>query len=227
MDRMGSEEVIVRLHNSRLMHMVSMDQARELVENKIGKTAYYERGEAVIREGENIDCLAVILSGKVSVERAFSDGSSTQLYVLHEKAILGVEALSQIHYRSYYYFCAQTDLVLYEIPVGYFRELSTVNPETQLMILNHVMTVLSHDYSRQHEKLDVLSSGKLRTRIQTYLYYQAKKYHSSSFDISFNREQMASYLCVNRSALSRELSRMQEEGLLEVEGKHFTLHYEI
>ncbi len=65
-------------------------------------------------------------------------------------------------------------------------------------------------------KTDVLSKHSLRERILTYFYIMKMKHQSNTFRIKMSREQFAQYLCVNRSALSRELSRMEKEGLIKV-----------
>lgn len=59
--------------------------------------------------------------------------------------------------------------------------------------------------------------------ILTYLSYQAVKEGRTTFRIPFNRQQMADYLNLDRSALSKELGRMRDEGILEFRKNQFTL----
>ena len=67
------------------------------------------------------------------------------------------------------------------------------------------------------------ASKTIRGRLLSYLSYQARWSGSPSFTIPFNRQQLADYLNVERSALSNELSKMQRDGLLVVERNRFTL----
>lgn len=69
----------------------------------------------------------------------------------------------------------------------------------------------------------VLSRNGLRDRIMTYLSLQAQQKNTLSFNIPFSREEMAAYLCVNRSALSHELSMMRKEGWIDFSKNSFTL----
>lgn len=69
----------------------------------------------------------------------------------------------------------------------------------------------------------VLSKSGLRDRIMTYLSLQAQQKKDFSFLILFSREEMAAYLCVNRSALSHELSLMRKEGWIDFSKNRFTL----
>ena len=63
----------------------------------------------------------------------------------------------------------------------------------------------------------------LRGKLLSYLSHQAERAGSREFDIPFNRQQLADYLNVDRSALSAELSRMAADGILETQRSHFVL----
>lgn len=73
------------------------------------------------------------------------------------------------------------------------------------------------------QRIFITSSKNIRTRVLAYLSFEAKKSKSFSFEIPFDRQQMANYLNVDRSALSKELSKMKQEKLLEYHKNHFTL----
>lgn len=67
------------------------------------------------------------------------------------------------------------------------------------------------------------ASKSLRERLLSYFSEQALEHGSSHFSIPFNRQQLADYLAVNRSAMSKELSKMQEDGLIAYRKNEFTL----
>jgi len=71
--------------------------------------------------------------------------------------------------------------------------------------------------------LAILSLKGLRERIMTYLRMQSARRGKTTFAISFSREELADFLCVNRSALSHELSLMQQEGLIQFRKNVFTV----
>ena len=72
-------------------------------------------------------------------------------------------------------------------------------------------------------KVDYLAQRTTRQRLLAYLSEQAQRAGSAEFTIPFNRQQLADFLSVERSAMSAELSRMQAEGLIETERSHFRL----
>lgn len=73
-----------------------------------------------------------------------------------------------------------------------------------------------------YQKLDLVSHKSLRDRILHYLVLQTKK-NSACFEIPFTRSDLADYLTVDRSALSRELQRMAQDGLIRFNRNQFEL----
>lgn len=75
-----------------------------------------------------------------------------------------------------------------------------------------------------HDKVTHMSKRKTRDKLLSYLSTEAIRQGSLSFDIPFNRQQLADYLCVERAAMSVELSKLQKEGLLNTTNSHFELN---
>ena len=72
-------------------------------------------------------------------------------------------------------------------------------------------------------KLGYMSKRTTREKLISYLSEQAKKQNSASFSIPFNRQQLADFLSVDRSAMSNELCKMRDDGLIRFERNRFTL----
>ncbi len=71
--------------------------------------------------------------------------------------------------------------------------------------------------------LDMRLRRTIRAKLLAYLQHESKRVGSSEFDIVYNRQELADYLCVDRSALSRELGSMRDEGLVRYSRNHFEL----
>ena len=89
--------------------------------------------------------------------------------------------------------------------------------------ISRLLTLISHENMKKEYRLAILSQKGLRERIMTYLTMQAARRQTNTFSIPFSREELASFLCVNRSALSHELSRMEQEGLITFRKNVFSL----
>ena len=77
---------------------------------------------------------------------------------------------------------------------------------------------------RLMERIEVSSQGSVREKILTYLSMEARRQGKSNFRLPLRRTEMAEYLCINRSAMSRELSALKNEGAIDFDKDYFTLH---
>lgn len=76
---------------------------------------------------------------------------------------------------------------------------------------------------RLNEKIQVITPRTIRERVMAYLSSLAKKSGSHIVTTNFDRQQLADFLCVDRSALSTELGKMHREGLIDFKGREFIL----
>ena len=90
-------------------------------------------------------------------------------------------------------------------------------------LLHNLLTVSMRKNLGLSQRIFCTTPKTVRGRLLTYFSAQAAKADSPEFEIPFNRQQMADYLNLDRSALSKELGRMRDEGLLEFEKNHFIL----
>ena len=75
-----------------------------------------------------------------------------------------------------------------------------------------------------NEKAGFLSQRTTREKLMSYLSAQAMKSGKNEFDISFDRQQLADYLCVDRSAMSAQLCALRDDGILKFKKNHFILN---
>lgn len=90
-------------------------------------------------------------------------------------------------------------------------------------IIFNLMKDLATKNMMFHQKLEITSRRSTRDKLLTYLMFQAKKTGRSSFEIPFDRQELADYLEVDRSGLSAEISKLRKEGIIRSQKKHFEL----
>ena len=95
--------------------------------------------------------------------------------------------------------------------------------EVKGKILFSLTQILAHKNRLLSSRIFITSEKSIRDKVLAFLSYQSLINSSLSFSIPFDREELSSYLGVDRSALSRELGKMRNEGLLEYRKNHFTL----
>ncbi len=90
-------------------------------------------------------------------------------------------------------------------------------------VIRNLLSDLASNNLRTNEKLTHLSCRSTREKLLSYLSAEARRQGRTEFTIPFNRQQLADYLSVERSAMSAELSKMQREGLLTTNKNDFIL----
>ena len=91
------------------------------------------------------------------------------------------------------------------------------------MVVQNLFFAISEKNRKLVQKLGHMSKRSTREKLISYLSEEAKKHNSASFAIPFNRQQLADFLSVDRSAMSNELCKLRDEGLLAFEKNRFEL----
>ena len=108
------------------------------------------------------------------------------------------------------------------LPTQRLLEGATGCPEERRLLQN-LTGILSEKYFSMQRRLLCLTQKSLREKIRFYLSQERAAHRSASFQIPFDRTELAHYLGAERSALCRELSRMKRDGLIECQKNHFTI----
>lgn len=93
-------------------------------------------------------------------------------------------------------------------------------------LIHNLVTALAGKLLVFNDKITHMSKRKTRDKLLSYLSAESLRQNSLSFDIPFDRQQLADFLCVERAAMSVELSKLQKEGLLKTDHSHFELNVE-
>lgn len=182
------------------------------------------KDEILVHDGDRVDYVALVLRGKIYTAKLDNEGNASLLYILEPPKLFGLEIaatptqISSITVssaeKSEVIFFTYADLTTNERLPAVFRN----------KLMHNMLSILANENMRRLYKIEFLSKKTLRERILAYLRFQAQKAGKLTFAIPFNREQLAQYLNVNRSALSHELSLMAKDGLISFSRNRFILH---
>ena len=189
----------------------------------LGRRRRFGRGALLIEPQETVDWFGVVLSGRVLILQMFSDGVSSLMNTLRPGYVLGADLICTDSLRSPYTAMADGDGALLVFSRTALLEPGTLPEAYRLMVWGALLRFLSHENMRKHYRLAILSRRGLRDRVLTWLTMQTRRRGTNQFQAGFSREELADFLCVNRSALSHELSKMAAEGLIAFHRNEFTL----
>lgn len=183
----------------------------------------YKKNEWVIVEGESVQKIGIMMEGCVQVISEDVFGNRNILEQLGAGEIFGAAFASAELPGSPVAVVAVTDSRILQIDVEkIFTVCSSSCPFHQKLIRNMVH-ILARKNILLSEKINYISKRTTKEKLLAYLSAQSKKEKSRHFTIPFNRQELADYLCVERSAMSAELSRLRTEGVLEYKKSEFWL----
>lgn len=182
----------------------------------------YLKNQIIFNEGDKAGVFGVILSGNVQIVKDDYYGNRNILAVA-ENGELFAEA----------YACAGVDT----LPVSVItvsdckilmiciNKIMTAEMPCKFhsIIMNNLLKIVSEKNIHLNEKSEIMSKRTTQDKLIAYLSAYAKKYGSNKFDIPLNRQQLADYLCVERSAMSAEISKLKNAGKIECTKNHFKL----
>lgn len=202
------------------------DLTEEEIQKEIipfGRIMDIPKGNFLIHFRERCDRFGVVIKGKLNLLHIYGDGNYGIMDVLEEMDIFGVDLICTSSGISPYYAVAMQQTQVLVFPAKLVLQSGMLRDETRRCLRFKMLKLVANENMRKEYRLAILYQSGLRDRIMTYLTMQAKKQCSASFTIPFSREEMASYLCVNRICLSHELSLMEQEGIIKFHRNHFTL----
>ena len=199
----------------------------ETIETQIlphGFSQSYSKDQFLIVPQQQVDRFGIVISGKIHIQHLFTNGTCRLMRTVTEKEILGADLICTKTRISPYHAAAASPVQIFSLPAAMLTTAGFLDEITRLELLNRLLLLISQENMKKEYRLAILSQSGLRDRIMTYLTMQADRRNSDTFTIPFTREELASFLCVNRSALSHELSLLQQEGVISFRKNEFTLH---
>ena len=188
------------------------------------RRAYYEKGSVILKRGARVGSAGIVLSGAVQAERNGSDGT-LRIVVRHGAGSLFADVLNVSPARH-----SPVDIVAAEDTAVLFVPLDALMSDGDAALASartrvrlNLLSELSEKCWAQAERLALLRLPTLRAKLSRLLLAARREQGSDHVRLSGTRETLASELGVNRSALSRELGKMQREGLLAARRGSFVL----
>ena len=210
------------LQACRLFRNLPEDVIRQYV-LPLARLQRFEKQAVIIDLREYVDRFGVIAEGSVQILQMFSDGFTSLMNTLRPPYLLGADLICTESRRAPYCAAAAAETAVLSLPSELVLVSGLLPEPERLEVYRQLLSYISNENMRKHYRLAILSQRSVRNRVLTYLTMQAGRRGVNSFRIPFSRDELAAFLCVNRSKLSHELSLMEQEGLIRFRKNQFTL----
>ena len=217
------EKYIEVLKNVELFGGIDSSDLNSLLFCLSAKAQIYEKGQLVFASGDEIHSFGIVLSGQVQVYSDDYYGNRSILSRVNQGGLFGES-----------FACAETK----SLPVSVFAttesELLFIDcrklesPCTNACgfhsrLIHNMMTTIAKKNVVLTQKIEITSKRTTREKLLSYLSAEAQKAKSSSFLIPFDRQALSDYLSVDRSAMSSELCKLRDEGIVRFNKNQFEL----
>ena len=187
------------------------------------RVVFFDKKYTVMSEGTPAKYIGIVLSGSAQI---------IQIDYYGNRSILGTVEQSQVFAEAF--ACAETPSIPVTVIADEPCEIMLIDCSHILHTCNNncgfhqrLIFNLMKDLAKKtiifHQKIEITSKRTTREKLLTYLALQAKRADSNSFDIPFDRQELADFLEVDRSGLSAEISKLRAEGVLQSHKQHFKL----
>lgn len=183
----------------------------------------YKKGEYVLRQGEHLSDIIVLVEGNLHIQKDDYWGNRSILGQISVGELFGEAYIAPESSALLNDVVAVEDstIILFDV-----KRIITTCPSAcrfHAMVVQNMFFAISEKNRRLVQKLGHMSKRSTREKLISYLSEEAKKQNTASFTIPFNRQQLADFLSVDRSAMSNELCKMRDDGLLEFDKNQFRL----
>ena len=203
-----------------LFHGLDQNQINRVLKACDYSEKTYSPGEIIMHQGDVVHNVGIMLKGSATGKKYTTGGEEIVVSVLTPNKIFGDVLSGADGFASPVTVQARTDCTV--LFISYEKLLYSTHPMAHRILQNMIQNI-SLKYFAQNKRMEILMLKSVRGKITAYLQWQAKVHKSTRFAINMDRQLMADFLGVERSALSRELSRMKADGLIDYHKNHFTL----
>lgn len=197
------------LSKSVLFRGMAEEDIEKMLDCLGAKQQHFSKGEVIFRAGEVVRSIGLVLSGSVNIENDDVWGN---------KSILDNIGPGQVFAETY--ACVPGEPMMVSVVASENVEVLFLNVSQGLQtcsgechyhgqLIQNLLTISAQKNLNLSRRIFHTTSKSIRGRLLSYLSYQAARQGSLQFSIPFNRQQLADYLSVDRSAMSNELSKMQ------------------
>lgn len=206
------------------MNRKPFDNITNLGKEKLLKTikahiTFYKKNTIILKEDNEI---GIILNGYIQIIKSNYNGTKNIIQEFYDDDVLGTDLF--FSNDSEYEIIAKEDTNL--IIINYNEIINTnKNDKNFNEFIKNMFIILNNKTIEKNERINILTKKTIRNKLLEYFEINYKKTGSKNIYLPFNFTDLADYIAVDRSAMSRELSYLKNEGFIEIKGKKITLLY--
>ena len=213
------------LMETKLFDGVAADDIEAMLSCLQAALCTYKKGEHIYRQGDNIRRIAVPVEGSILIQNFDYWGNRSIINMIGRGEMFGEAYAAPDSGAMVNDVIAAEDCTVMFFDINRILTVCSSACRFHTTVVQNLVFALSEKNRKLMQKLGHMSKRTTREKLISYLSEQARKNGSGSFTIPFNRQQLADFLSVDRSAMSNELCRLRDDVMIEFEKNRFVLKY--
>ena len=185
--------------------------------------AKFRKGDIIAFEEDNIRNVGILLSGSVDMVKEDVWGNKVLVARMGKDEIFGETFAWGKNKMSAVTFVVSEDAKIVMLPLDRVMHSCTNTCACHHQLVENMVHIIADKNRELIRKIEVISKRTIREKLLAYLSVQSQVHNARYFEIPLGRTELADYLCVDRSALTRELVKMREDGLIDYDKNCFRL----
>lgn len=186
-------------------------------------TATFRKGDIVAFEEEYIRHVGIMIYGSVDMIKEDVWGNKTMLVRIGKNELFGETFACGSDNISLVTYLVSEDAKILFIPFDRAMHNCTMSCAFHHRLMENMVRIIANKNRDLMRKVEVVSKRTIREKLLAYLSIQTQLQGTRYFEIPLGRVELAEYLCVDRSALTRELAKMKEDGLIDYDRNCFRM----
>ena len=210
------DEIIELIKENQLFDNINEDEIRTILKCSKATIETYKDNQTVFEKDDTIQKMGIVLDGEFNLVSQKYNGTRVIVTTLEKNDLFGEALVFSSVKKSPYDLVSSGDskalLITYGIFVNMCKEVCNFHKQ----LISNMLAILSDKIIMLNNKMTILNAETLKGRIAVYLLSLNKKSKTLTFNMPMNRQDLAEFLNVTRPSLSRELSNMQKDNIIEV-----------
>lgn len=212
------------LKNTSLFIGISVEEIKSLLPCLQSRILNISKGDYVFRIGDIVKNMYLLLNGSVHIVSEDFWGNKTIVSEETNTSVFGeVYACAGNHVSKISAYATKPCKILCMDPEKILQTCSK-NCDFHTKLITNLVQILANKNKKLNEKIFYMSERTTKRKLLSYFSAYSLETNSSSFTLPFNRQELADFLSVDRSAMSTELSKLREEGIIDYDKNHFVLN---
>ena len=208
---------------NELFFNINNNEKLELLQSLEANTSFFKKNNIILSSVKKDDIICILLSGHLQIIKTDYDGNRIIIDNLLENSVFGTITSSIAN--SEYDILTKEDSKIIIIDFNEIINFNQNNLKYYTQFLKNLLNIMSDKIRKNNERIEILTNKTIRDKLLAYFKIHSNNGNNRIIYLPFNLTDLADYLAINRSAMSRELKNLKDEGFIEIKGKLIKLLY--